>query len=256
MSEKPSIQVIGVGFPRTGTSSLQEALRILDFKPCHHFASDVLDDSFPYRKGRRWQQVYDITDKARRQAAMRDIFEAGEYRATCDFPPSSFADDLVEMYPDAKFVLSVRKTPEAWRASFNNTIGLCRTPWHVAATYLMPMQRMLLQPLCKQWDALNTARYRTRTYCTDSTEVYLRHNEWVRKVIPKDRLLEHEASEGWEPLCGFLGVKTPDVPYPHLNEGEDLRRWFLFLAGLGVFFWICAIALTSWACQYVWRRAR
>ena len=31
-----SIQVIGVGLPRTGTSSLKRALEILGFDPCHH----------------------------------------------------------------------------------------------------------------------------------------------------------------------------------------------------------------------------
>ena len=31
------------------------------------------------------------------------------------------------------------------------------------------------------------------------------------------RLLVHSAKDGWEPLCTFLGVPVPDVPYPHVS---------------------------------------
>jgi Sulfotransferase domain len=30
-----------------------------------------------------------------------------------------------------------------------------------------------------------------------------------------------EAKEGWEPLCRFLGVKMPAVPYPNMNTTEE-----------------------------------
>jgi hypothetical protein len=62
--------------------------------------TDVLAD--PYGRGQRWIQAWDAPDKATRQILMRDIFTSGSYRATVDFPPSLFVDDLIEMYPDAK----------------------------------------------------------------------------------------------------------------------------------------------------------
>ena len=99
MAEKTSIQVIGVGLPRTGTISLQQALLNLGFDPCHHMITDVLEDSFPYRKGRRWLPVFTIDDKAQRQSAIRSIFDDGGFKATVDFPPSSFPEDLIEIYP-------------------------------------------------------------------------------------------------------------------------------------------------------------
>ena len=35
------------------------------------------------------------------------------------------------------------------------------------------------------------------------------------------------ATDGWGPLCEFLGVGAPlDEPYPHLNDAETLRRMF------------------------------
>ena len=77
--------------------------------------TDVLADTFPYRRGRRWQQVFELLPdsdsdkdarKEERQALMRSIFAEGGYKATVDFPGSMFAEDLVEMYPDAKVLLT------------------------------------------------------------------------------------------------------------------------------------------------------
>lgn len=31
-------------------------------------------------------------------------------------------------------------------------------------------------------------------------------------------------SEGWEPLCKFLGFPVPDEPFPHKNKGGDLAH--------------------------------
>lgn len=51
----------------------------------------------------------------------------------------------------------------------------------------------------------------------------LDHNAHVRKVVPKDRLLEWQVTEGWEPLCQFLEKPVPDAPFPRINEGAMLR---------------------------------
>lgn len=51
------------------------------------------------------------------------------------------------------------------------------------------------------------------------------HNERVRSRIRKDRLLEFDVSQGWAPLCAFLGVQPPeDVPFPQCNtNAQELR---------------------------------
>lgn len=51
-------------------------------------------------------------------------------------------------------------------------------------------------------------------------EIFNQHNEEVRRRVPSDRLLVFEAKEGWQPLCQFLGVPQPNVPYPRLNERD------------------------------------
>ncbi|MFC7099276.1 sulfotransferase [Nonomuraea rubra] len=55
-------------------------------------------------------------------------------------------------------------------------------------------------------------------------EVFERHVAEVRAAIPAGRLLVFEPGDGWEPLCAFLGVAVPDVPYPQVNERAAFRR--------------------------------
>jgi hypothetical protein len=49
---------------------------------------------------------------------------------------------------------------------------------------------------------------------------YERHNEEVRRVIPKERLLVYNVSEGWGPLCAFLDVRIPSEPFPKTNSTQ------------------------------------
>lgn len=99
---RSNLKVIGVGLPRTGTSSLTQALHDLGYGKCHHMSVDVVMDNFPYHKGRRWRQIFEEKDKTTRQAMIKDIFERGDFEATMDFPPCALADDLAEIFPDAK----------------------------------------------------------------------------------------------------------------------------------------------------------
>jgi hypothetical protein len=54
-------------------------------------------------------------------------------------------------------------------------------------------------------------------------EAYERHNADVCSTITADRLLEWKPGDGWEPICGALGVPVPDEPFPHVNSTADFR---------------------------------
>jgi hypothetical protein len=52
--------------------------------------------------------------------------------------------------------------------------------------------------------------------------VFKRHYQEVRELVPKERLLEYRITDGWEPLCKFLGQKVPDSqPFPNVNDNRD-----------------------------------
>jgi hypothetical protein len=54
--------------------------------------------------------------------------------------------------------------------------------------------------------------------------VFTEHNAAVQREVPADRLLVYQVSEGWEPLCRFLGVDVPDEPFPHLNDSATFKQ--------------------------------
>ena len=57
-----------------------------------------------------------------------------------------------------------------------------------------------------------------------SKELFIRHNAMVQAEVPTERLLVYEVTQGWEPLCNFLGVPLPgDEPFPRVNDSAAFR---------------------------------
>ena len=48
--------------------------------------------------------------------------EAGQFKSTLDFPIICIFDDLMKMHPNAKVLLTVRDSPEAWVKSFRTSV--------------------------------------------------------------------------------------------------------------------------------------
>jgi hypothetical protein len=46
----------------------------------------------------------------------------------------------------------------------------------------------------------------------------------VQASFRPDRLLTHELGSGWDPLCAFPGVETPDAPYLSGNQADEFHR--------------------------------
>ena len=54
-------------------------------------------------------------------------------------------------------------------------------------------------------------------------EAFEKHYEAVRAGVPKERLLEWKAADGWEPICERLGVPVPSEAFPKVNTTDDFR---------------------------------
>lgn len=153
------------------------------------------------------------------------------------------------MYPNAKVILGVRSSPQAWRKSFNDTIGRVMGNHMQMATALFPNMRFSMAPLLKLMDETSRRRYGHAWTEWDDVKAYTRHNEWVREVVPKERLLEFEPSMGYGPLCEFLGIPVPtdgegrEVTYPRTNDGEAFGRSLDIFTWMGWTSWVVAIAL-------------
>ena len=111
------MKVVGVGLGRTGTMSLKHALNKLGYKTFHtdemffHYKifGMFLQDVFAYPPATGEQVVRPPSD-----------FEliAREYDATVDLPLALYYKELHDKYPDAKFILTTRSTPEMWAKSW------------------------------------------------------------------------------------------------------------------------------------------
>ena len=198
-----ALKVIGSGMGRTGTLTLKSALETLGFGPCHHML-EVFEhtESIPLwieaGAGRAdWDAIY------------------GPYAATVDFPGSKFWRELAEFYPHAKVLHSVRD-PEKWFESTQETIFSPNSP----ALNAEGMMAEFFGVVARGFEG----RIHDRAFMVDQ---FKRHTDAVVAAIPTDRLLVYEASQGWPPLCAFLGVPVPDAPFPVNNTREDFR------AGIG-----------------------
>lgn len=79
------------------------------------------------------------------------------------------------------------------------------------------------------WEGTFHGRFENKPY---AMKVFEANNEEVRRRVSPERLLVFDVREGWGPLCEFLGVKTPDRPFPRLNESREMRRRLLGLVAV------------------------
>ena len=193
-----SLQVIGVGLPRTGTWSLKVALQQLGFGPCYHM-SEALEQPNHWPL---WE-----TAGAGGAVDWQSLFQG--WGSTTDAPACHFYQELANVFPDAKLVLSVRD-PDKWFASTQNTIlTQAASDMHRARGSLGMVEAV-------GWGT--DPRLRDKAYMLDR---YHRHNDEVVRMVPPERLLVFNAAEGWAPLCRFLGRPIPETPYPQVNTTED-----------------------------------
>jgi hypothetical protein len=212
------MRLIGAGLPRTGTLTQKLALEQLGLGPCYHWVNVIAD----------LDQV-GLWDRAMDGEAVWDEVFAG-HDSTVDWPGGYFYRELIDVYPQAKVLLSVRD-PESWERSFRETI------WTMSyGSSLMPLlahARAEVDPRFQSYLALVDRMFwgPQGTFADGNAEPaqlieqMQRHHEQVKAAVPPDRLLVWEVGEGWEPLCEFLDVPVPDGPLPHANDrGEFVQR--------------------------------
>ncbi len=202
MGDKMTLKVISAGFGRTGTLSLKLALAELGFGPCHHM-TEVLDNGAV--------QVPLWNAALAGQPDFASIYRG--YNSAVDWPTAAFWRELSVAYPDAKIVLSSRSA-ESWYDSISPTI---------LAVLLAPEK---WPPPAVEWLKMVTKVAIDRSFGgrTDKDGIiaaFHAHEAAVKAEIPAHRLLVHQARDGWEPLCAFLGVPIPATPYPRTNSQEE-----------------------------------
>ena len=210
--EHVTLQVIGAGFARTGTLSLQQALNDLGFGPTYHM-NDVFQNPSHAQK---WLDYADAGT-----ADWEGLF--ANYQSVVDFPAACTWKELYDEYPDAKVVLSVRD-PTAWWRSTSEVIYPTRTMFPTWLKLAVPFTQRWLHMVDRLvWSGLFEGRFEDKAH---AIKVFEDHVEAVRAHCDPERLLVFDVSQGWQPLCDFLDVPMPLGPFPRLNDSASLQRRF------------------------------
>jgi hypothetical protein len=213
------MKVIGAGLPRTATTTQLIALEQLGFAPCYHMR-DLLGDleaGLPL-----WEAAF---------AGKPDwgrIF--GDAQSTVDWPAARYYRELMDVYPDAKVLLSVRSA-DGWVRSMRDTIWdlfygdsvmrhLCS-----ARTHVDPLWRRYIDLMtAMNWDEQTGVLAGDTADDAAFAAIMERWNEDVRATVPAERLLVWDPRDGWEPLCHFLEVGVPAEPLPRLNDTAGFKE--------------------------------
>ena len=222
------LDVIGAGLGRTGTTSLKAALERLGFGPCYHMTElfehpEHLPAWFAAARG----------EPVDWEGPLKD------YRSTLDWPGAPFYEDLMEAYPEAKVILTVRD-PDRWYESTRNTIYRMNTtvssPLFSLMSRIVPRVRNVKRAVGivddLAWRGAFGGRFEDREH---AVSVFEEWNEGVKRRVPAEKLLVYEVKEGWGPLCEFLGVGVPEgEPFPRLNDTDTFRRRVRLILTAGV----------------------
>ena len=193
-----SQKIFGIGLSRTGTKSLTRALNALGYVMVHY-----------------------PTDP---QTYME--LSGGDYAVTLldhidgltDITVAPFYAQLDQLFPDSKFILTVRDKA-SWLRSLDRH-------WEGKPIYdNIPDQADVIR--MKQF--LRAAVY--GTFCFNPERLSYVYDLHYRQVLDyfkdrPDKLLVMNVTEGdgWEELCTFLGRPTPQIPFPNVQTKLKLRE--------------------------------
>lgn len=185
------LKIVCIGLPKTGTTSLGDALEYLGFK----------------RLG--WQPKISgpLTVQWHEQNIDRLFEFVYQYDAFEDVPWCQVYREIDAQFPNAKFIVTHRLSSERWLDSIQRhikRIGRWVGNYWIFGSY-DPVQDPQLY-----------------------IEKYESHLDEVRDYFAgrPEKLLTlcFENGDGWKELTRFLGVEpVPNVSFPHTNK--DLQKW-------------------------------
>ena len=206
-------KIFGVGLSKTGTTSLSAAMNMLGYHSLHNDPTLV-----HFMHHDRQELLTPSLDSSFNLTGKYDDVDS-----VWDIPTAAYYRQLHEAYPDAKFILTVRSSPQVWYDSFR--------------TYLNDYQYY-------QWGCAIPERiqrlhefvYGSRNVDEVWMESYERHNAEVveyfeRHCTTSNQLLIMDLTQEddpWSELCNFL--EREDGPCAQLShfDGDGGEREIAF----------------------------
>ena len=178
------MKVFGIGLNKTGTTSLGRALKILGFTK--HLSGNL-------ELTKLWgdNNLAPILALAK----THNNFE--------DWPWPLLYKELDDEFEDAKFILTLRKSPEIWYES------LCKHSLRTGPTF----HRKLIY-----------GTYMPQDFKDEYLLFYENHinniKEYFKNKPNKLLVLSIEDENSWEKICNFLGKDIPDIDFPNINKSD------------------------------------
>lgn len=212
-----ALKVIGAGWGRTGTESLKIALEQLGFDRCYH-GFDLFNDG---RKLQYWKQL-----RVEGKTDFDALFKG--YRAAVDFPSAYYYRELLQQYPEAKVILTVRDASK-WYESAAHTIFKKPQPAKFAILKFLGRISQKLNYIPQIYYHIQTFLFQEAFHgkIEDKEAMMVLFNQWneeVKNTVPANQLLVYNITQGWEPLCKFLNVPAPVTPFPQTNKKESFQQ--------------------------------
>jgi hypothetical protein len=191
-------KIFCIGFQKTGTSSLNKALRFLGYRLCS------TED-----RQRLWKRVVigDFENLIDEVIEKYDAFEDNPF-----FWPNisknkvPMYEYLYLRYPDSQFILTKRKNRQVWLKSFIYQNNIKENP--IAHNYIYGEENLSKSDF---------------EGCADIYEEYNKNAIDFFSDKPKGRFMVFscDSGDGWEKLCNFLNKLVPiGIKFPHSNKAK------------------------------------
>lgn len=191
-------KIFGIGIGRTGTKSLNEALRILGYK-CIHWSPDKATK----------REVISGT-KVSRMVEKRDVI-------IDTVLPILHYREYAKRFPDAKFILTTRNE-QGWLKSIKkHTMGI---RINNSENFSAELYGSLI---LKGWDF---GKERDK----ELLKLFRKYNKEVETFFKDSpsRLLKIDitSGEGWEKLCKFLKKPIPKIKFPNKRNPKNYSNFY------------------------------
>jgi hypothetical protein len=258
------LTVIGAGFPRTGTKSIESGL--------HSLGHRIYDMRSMFENGHvnLWLQAaedWKERDDLKGVESLLVDMEHKGYTATLDFPMNLFSLAFAELRPEAKVLFSVRDNEQKWVESWRMVTILmgnfiCR-PWSWIIPDMTFNQKLLKTILDFDWkdstypDEISRpvpwyefvhhhAGIDPKDKQQEWIELHQRYQLELQEILPANRFLIYNVKQGWAPLVRFLDIDNENLAeedFPNINDRASLQivRKVMDVIAIGLPLWILVI---------------
>ena len=178
-------KVFGIGLNKTGTKTLGSCMKQLGYK----HTSYNLKLLYEYKKN-NFENIFNYINSF-------DSFE--------DWPWPLIYKELEKRYPLAKFILTLRESPEKWFESLCNHAKITgpTEARKIAYGHYMPHDNKK-----NHIDQYNAHYQNVLDYFSNKSNKLL--------------VVCWEKGDGWQSICDFLDVPKPQNKFPHKNKRISL----------------------------------